>query len=229
VTDEELTATGMQIHEAALRNGLRALPVESRRKLAMYLDLLMKWNSKLNLTAIREPEEIIQRHFIECIQCAQQFPKVTTLLDFGSGAGFPGIPIAILRPEIRVTLAESQAKKSSFLREVIRTLELRTTVYDGRAEDMESRHIFEAVTLRAVDNMSDACQAALKRLKGQGWMAIFATYSTAKTFQDATFPIVWIEAINTPGLDEGFLMLGRKLDVLDRLDKERKARESKAS
>jgi 16S rRNA (guanine527-N7)-methyltransferase len=94
-----------EIQQAVLRAGLRSLPTDARRKFSLYLDLLLKWNDKLNLTAIREPEQIVERHFVECIQCAQQFPKVSTLLDFGSGAGFPGIPIAILRPEIRVTLA----------------------------------------------------------------------------------------------------------------------------
>ena len=69
----------------------------------------------MNLTAVREPEAIIRRHFVECAFAAQHLPTdITTLLDYGSGAGLPGIPIAICRPEIRVTLAEAQGKKAPF-------------------------------------------------------------------------------------------------------------------
>lgn len=209
-----------EIQRAVSRAGLRPLCSDARRKFVAYLDLILKWNEQLNLTAIREPEEIVERHFVECIQCAQQLPEVATLLDFGSGAGFPGIPIAIVRPEIRITLAESQAKKSSFLREVARTLELRTMIFDGRVEDMDQRRQFEAVTLRAVDKMPEACAAALSRLKGQGWMAIFATSATEPSLKKATPPVAWIDSIATPGLNDGFLMLGRKIDAID---KERKA------
>ena len=107
------------------------LPPGAGDQLAAYLALLLKWNSKLNLTAVREPAEIVRRHLVECIQCAQALPEVRTLLDFGSGAGLPGVPIAIVRPEIRVTLGESQGKKSAFLREVVRTLGLNAEVFDS--------------------------------------------------------------------------------------------------
>src|SRR5580698_9800537 len=98
-------------------------------KLSTYLDLLLKWNTRTNLTAIRDPEEIVCRHFGESLFAAQHLdPAATTLLDFGSGAGFPGLPIALLRPEIQVTLAESQNKKATFLREVVRSLKRPTEV-----------------------------------------------------------------------------------------------------
>src|SRR3984957_5212512 len=79
-------------------------------KLSLYLDLLLKWNARTNLTAIRDPEEIVRRHFGESLFAAQHLGPCDPLLDFGSGAGFPGLPIAILRPDIQVTLAESQNK-----------------------------------------------------------------------------------------------------------------------
>lgn len=173
--------------------------------------LLEKWNAKMNLTAIREPEEIVERHFLESIQCAQALPEVTTLLDFGSGAGFPGVPIAILRPEVRVTLGESQAKKAAFLREVVRSLELRTLVYEGRIEEMDAKQQFEAVTMRAVDKMAECCAAAMDRLKPHGWLILFATDSTVERLLKATQPIAWIDRIQITGLNEGFMMLGRKI------------------
>jgi len=83
-----------------------------------YAALLIRWNARMNLTAVRDEEGILRRHFAESIVCARILPPgITTLLDFGSGAGFPGLPIALCRREIAVTLAESQGKKVAFLRE----------------------------------------------------------------------------------------------------------------
>ena len=106
------------------------VPASILPQLSTYLDLLLKWNARTNLTAIRDPEEIVRRHFGEGLFVATQLdPDTTTLLDFGSGAGLPGLPIALLRPDIQVTLAESQNKKATFLREVVRTLNLPTEVW----------------------------------------------------------------------------------------------------
>jgi 16S rRNA (guanine527-N7)-methyltransferase len=133
-------------------------------KLSTYLDLLVKWNTRTNLTAVRDPEEIVRRHFGESLFAAQHLdPAATTLLDFGSGAGFPGLPIALFTPEIQVTLAESQNKKATFLREVVRTLGLPTEIWAARVEIMPESRRFHTVTLRAVDNMPVALAAAAPR------------------------------------------------------------------
>jgi 16S rRNA (guanine527-N7)-methyltransferase len=133
-------------------------------QLSDYLDLLLKWNARTNLTAIRDPEEIVRRHFGESLFAAQHLhPAATTLLDLGSGAGFPGLPIALLRPEIAITLAESQNKKATFLREAVRTLGLKTEIWPARAETMPESRQFHTVTLRAVDNMAAAIVAAAPR------------------------------------------------------------------
>src|SRR6266851_4493562 len=98
-------------------------PATLLSRLSTYLDLLLKWNARTNLTAIRDPEEIVRRHFGESLFAAQHLdPATPTLLDFGSGAGFPGLPIALFHPGIQVTLAESQNKKAAFLREAVRSL-----------------------------------------------------------------------------------------------------------
>ncbi len=122
-------------------------------QLSVYLELLLRWNARTNLTAIRQPEEIVRRHFGESLFAARFLGECGTLLDFGSGAGFPGLPIQLFRPDIAVTLAESQNKKATFLREVIRTLGLATEVWSGRVEAMPPVRLFDVVTLRAVDNM----------------------------------------------------------------------------
>jgi 16S rRNA (guanine527-N7)-methyltransferase len=132
-------------------------------QLSLYLDLLLKWNARTNLTAIREPDEIVRRHFGESLFAARHLGPCATLLDLGSGAGFPGLPIALFHPEIAVTLAESQNKKATFLREVVRTLGLTTEVWAGRAEAMPVERQFDIVTLRAVDNMPQAILAAEPR------------------------------------------------------------------
>ena len=139
-------------------------------RLSTYLDLLLKWNARTNLTAIRDPEEIVGRHFGESLFAGQHLgtPLPETLLDLGSGAGFPGLPIALLHPEIPVTLAESQNKKATFLREVVRTLNLpNVEVWAARVESLPSDRQFHTVTLRAVDNMAAALTAAAPRTTHQ--------------------------------------------------------------
>ena len=144
------------------------VPASILPQLSTYLDLLVKWNARTNLTSIRDPEEIVRRHFGEGLFAAGHLdPDSTTLLDFGSGAGFPGLPIALLRPDIQVTLAESQNKKATFLREVVRTLSLPTEVWPNRVEAMPPARQFHTVTLRAVDNMAAALAAAAPRATHQ--------------------------------------------------------------
>jgi 16S rRNA (guanine527-N7)-methyltransferase len=141
-----------------------APPAKILPQLSHYLDLLLKWNARTNLTAIRDPEEIVSRHFGESLFAGQHLESFPTLLDFGSGAGFPGLPIALLHPEIAVTLAESQNKKATFLREVVRSLDLpNVEVWSNRVEAMPESRRFHTVTLRAVDNMSVAITAAAPR------------------------------------------------------------------
>jgi 16S rRNA (guanine527-N7)-methyltransferase len=153
---------------AALLQPYLTVPSAILPQLSSYLDLLLKWNARTNLTAIRDPEEIVRRHFGESLFAARHLdPKALTVLDLGSGAGFPGLPIAIFHPEIQVTLAESQNKKVSFLREVVRTLGLRPEVWANRAELLPAARHFDTVTLRAVDNMAAAVATAESRATHQ--------------------------------------------------------------
>jgi len=176
-----------------------------------YLALLLKWNARINLTAVRKPEDIVRRHFAESIFAARQVPKKTkTLLDYGSGAGFPGIPIAICRPEIGVTLAESQGKKAAFLLEAARTLQLKAEVWPGRVEAMAAERVFDAVTLRAVDKMPAACKAAAERLAPQGWIAVFATRKSEASLEKIK-GIQWdVEVVRIPGSDQEILKTGHR-------------------
>ena len=147
-------------------------------QLSTYLDLLLKWNARTNLTAIRDPEEIVRRHFGESLFVAAHLPFCATLLDLGSGAGFPGLPIQLARPTLRVTLAESQNKKASFLREAVRTLGLSTEVWADRVENMPSGRRFDVVALRAVDNPTVALGLARGRLAVGGRIAHLTSGAT---------------------------------------------------
>src|SRR5271165_753967 len=134
--------------------------------LQLYLDLLLRWNARINLTSVREPEQIVTRHFGESLFAAQALlgerngaAKSLALADVGSGAGFPGIPIKLFAPELALTLIESHNKKATFLREVVRALELDgSEVFCGRAEQWGETA--DLVTLRAVEQFERSLPVA---------------------------------------------------------------------
>lgn len=186
------------------------LDAQAVAQLEAYLALLLRWNARINLTAVLSPEAMVRRHFAESIFVARQIPRpVRTLLDYGSGGGFPGIPIAVVRPEIAVTLAESQNKKAAFLREAVRTLGLKAEVWAARVETMEPGRVFDAVTLRAVDKMAAACRSAAERLAPHGWMAVFTTRRTEAALDDVA-GIHWDAAIEIPGSEQELLKTGHR-------------------
>jgi 16S rRNA (guanine527-N7)-methyltransferase len=188
--------------------GAAPVPPALYKQLGSYLDLLLRWNARTNLTAIREPEGIVCRHFGEGLfsglRLAERLPTTgATLLDFGSGAGFPGLPIQLLLPELRVTLAESQGKKAAFLREAVRTLGLSTEVWADRVEAMPSARHFHAVTLRAVDRMDLALETARSRVGPDGLLVSFTSYAPPDTAHSEA------ESIPLPGASHSILTLER--------------------
>lgn len=201
---------------------LQPLSSEMYSQLAQYLQLLSRWNKKINLTAVRNSGILVGLHLAECLRAAQRIPVgVETVLDFGSGAGFPGIPIQIARPELRVTLAESQNKKAAFLREVVRGLGLSAaSIHAGRVEEMPRSSIFDLATLRAVDKMEEAMKAALHRIwpsheSRQGWCMVLtsqsevsAIISAARIGADA---IDWELPELIPGTEQRVILRGSRI------------------
>ncbi|MGC2616844.1 MAG: 16S rRNA (guanine(527)-N(7))-methyltransferase RsmG [Terracidiphilus sp.] len=189
---------------------LKPLDVNATARFEEYLALILRWNSRMNLTAIRDPEQILCRHFVESIACAQHLPEgIGSLLDFGSGAGFPGIPIALCRPEIAVTLAESQSKKAAFLQEIVRTLGLNVSVFAKRAELLARP--FDCVTLRAVDRMEQAVSAAANLIGAGGRLAILTTRAQLLHVQKSAGPAFrWIDPFPIPGSDQRVMVLAFK-------------------
>ena len=137
-----------------------------------YLANLQDWNKKINLTSIKEDEGIIVNHFLDSISVAPIIEDNRSLLDIGSGGGFPGIPIKIVRPELRVTLMDSVNKKVSFLKDTVRKLGLKDiNAIWGRAEDSENdipRKHFDYVVNRAVGTITDTLKLSLPYVSADG-------------------------------------------------------------
>jgi 16S rRNA (guanine527-N7)-methyltransferase len=142
--------------DAPLREGLAALalPGELAPPLLAYLDLLARWNRAYNLTAVREPREMVPRHLLDSLAMEPFLDGIATLADLGTGPGLPGIPLAIARPGLRVTLVEANGKKARFLREAVRTLGLdNAEVAESRIEALDRPGAFDAITARALASL----------------------------------------------------------------------------
>ena len=145
-------------------------------KFITYKNLLQEWNEKINLTAITEDEEVIKKHFIDCIKAfsENQFKEAKTLIDVGTGAGFPGLPIAIMKEDLNITLLDSLNKRVNFLIIVKNSLNLtNVTTIHSRAEDgarnKELREKFDIATSRAVANMAVLSEFCLPYVKVGGY------------------------------------------------------------
>ncbi len=153
----------------------------------LYLDLLLRWNARVNLTAVRDPEQIVTRHFGESLFAARMLdPQAAgpiTLADVGSGAGFPGIPIKLWALHLELTLIESQNKKATFLREALRALKLdRAQVFCGRAEQWGQTA--DLVTLRAVEHFERALPVAEALVRPGGKLCLLIGSSQMNSAQE---------------------------------------------
>jgi len=141
---------------AALEKGLAAMGLDAALAppLLTYLTLLNRWNGTYNLTAIRNPLEMVTRHLLDSL-AMQPFLEQGTLADLGTGPGLPGIPLAIARPRLQVTLVESNGKKARFMREAVRQLGLTNArVAESRAEALAEPGAYDNVTARAMDTLA---------------------------------------------------------------------------
>jgi len=169
VTLRELLTTGA--HALGV-----ALTVEQSNSILMYIAELKKWNRKINLTAITDDREMVIKHILDSLSYGMGFASTVglKLLDIGSGAGFPAIPLKLTRPEITVTMVESTKKKASFLRHIIRMLKLSgVNVVDKRTEDITDLFMtFDVVTARAFADMNTALDAGTPFLKRGGLIVL---------------------------------------------------------
>ena len=146
---------------------------EQYKKFYKYMNLLLEWNEKINLTAITNKEDIILKHFIDSLTISKYIDKNSKLIDVGTGAGFPGIPIKIYRDDLEITLLDSLNKRVNFLNEVIKELKLENIVaIHGRAEEIgrnkKYREYFDVATSRAVANLSTLSEYLVPFVKEDG-------------------------------------------------------------
>lgn len=162
----------MQLLESGARSLGYSLDADQMDQFEHYRQLLLEWNRRFNLTAIDSPEGVEVRHFLDSLSALRAldsepgFPDGVCLLDIGSGAGFPGIPLKIAVPALSVTLLEATSKKVTFLKLVVEALHLDCTrIIDGRAEDHAHkaglRETFHAVAARAVAPLATLCELGL--------------------------------------------------------------------
>jgi 16S rRNA (guanine527-N7)-methyltransferase len=165
--------------QAALERGLAelglALPADAPGRLLQYLELLAKWNRTYNLTAIRDPIDMVSHHLLDSLAVIKHLPAADespALADVGSGGGLPGIPLAIARPQWRVSLADSSAKKTAFLRQAAIELALpNVEVHHGRVETWRPARPFAIVISRAFADLSAFIAASRHLLVPQGILA----------------------------------------------------------
>jgi 16S rRNA (guanine527-N7)-methyltransferase len=212
----------------------RDLSIAQVGKVAVYIDTLMKWNARINLTSIRNEQQIVTRHFGESFFLAQwlfageghgnhkqgqyerivEEPRRNLVLDIGSGAGFPGLPLKIWADQVRLTMVEANQKKSIFLREIVRAIGLQdVNVISERAETLAAKSDFagaEVVTMRAVERFVKILPVALTLLAPNGRLALLIGRDQMKVFpQDVG--IVWDPPIQVPESDSRVLCVGRKI------------------
>lgn len=153
--------------------------------LEKYYELLIEWNEKINLTALTEPHDVALKHFCDSILLLKyaDIPQNSTLIDVGTGAGFPSVPIKIVRPDIRLCLLDSLNKRLIFLQEVVDTLGLKdVTIVHSRAEDgakkADLREKFDFATSRAVAQLNVLSEYCLPYVKvGGAFLAMKGKYS----------------------------------------------------
>ena len=145
------------------------LPEDAVRRFELYYKELLEWNAKISLTTITEPADAAIKHFLDSILLLKYVPLAGSLIDIGTGAGFPGIPLKIMKPELSVVLVEVVRKKANFLRQIIRLLNLDgIEVYNGRIEDFDRPAAFDYAVSRAFSELGLFCRAAEPYIKSGG-------------------------------------------------------------
>jgi 16S rRNA (guanine527-N7)-methyltransferase len=190
----------------ALLAGLEtlALPAEAATGLLDYLALLHHWNKTYNLTAIRDPGQMLVKHLFDSLAIAPHVPA-GRLADLGTGPGLPGIPLALVRPELEVALVESNGKKARFLREAVRRLDLapRVRVLEMRAEAVDEPGSFDAITARALDRLAGIVAVGGHLLAPHG--RLLAMKAARVDEEVAELPPGWrlesVRPLTVPGLE----------------------------
>ena len=194
----------------ALSEGLQSLSLEltqaQQQALLDYIALLGKWNKVYNLTAVREPEQMLSQHVLDCLAVLpplkQVFPEALDLIDVGAGGGLPSVVFAIACPHWQITAVDTVAKKAAFIQTTAHSLRLgNLKAVHSRVEALTGS--FDVVTCRAYASLRDFCGSSRHLLKPNGvWMAMKAKLSAEElTDLPATVRVDKVEPLAVPGLD----------------------------
>ncbi len=194
----------------SLDDGLRALALDPALSAPLldYLALLLRWNKTYNLTAVRDPQEMVSKHLLDSLAMHPFVEDIAArggnLADLGTGAGLPGIPLAIVKPRLRVTLVESAGKKARFMREAIRQLGLRDArVAEARIEAVAEPGEYDAITARALATLPLIIELGGHLLKPDG--CLLAMKGVYPADEIAALPEGWavrdVHPLTVPGLD----------------------------
>lgn len=172
--------------------------------LARYLALMLRWNAAYNLTAIRDPREMVTKHLLDSLAMAPAVAGLPTLADLGTGPGLPGIPLAIATPGLRVTLVESNGKKARFMREALRQLGLgNAEVAESRIEALDRPGQFAAITARALATLPQILALGGHLIADDG--VLLAMKGARPDDEIAALPAGWalrdLRPLSVPGLD----------------------------
>ncbi len=204
-----ISLTSAQITDALKPYGI-APSIDLIKGVRTYTELLLKWNRIISLTSVTDVEQILRFHFGESLFALSMLPvERSRLADVGSGAGFPGIPLAMASPNLTVTLIESNAKKYAFLNEVIRELKLRNvTALHSRMEEIKaSAQDIDIVTARALGKFEDLLRWAQKELAPGGRIALWVGSEDA-TDISADSQWKWNAPARIPGSQRRYILIG---------------------
>jgi len=189
-----------------LEAGLRALGLDAAlaTPLLEYVALLVRWNATYNLTAIRDPREMVSKHLLDSLAMHAYVDDIGTLADLGTGPGLPGIPLAIAKPGLRVSRVESNGKKVRFLREAIRKLGLTNAeAVESRIEAFDAPGRFDAITARALATLPLILESGGHLLRPGG--VLLAMKGVVPNDEIAALPAGWVvremHPMRVPGLD----------------------------
>jgi 16S rRNA (guanine527-N7)-methyltransferase len=193
------------ILEQGIQDAKLAISAETQHKLLGYLALMQKWNKVHNLTAVRDADEMVTLHLLDSL-VVLPYVDAKNLLDVGSGAGLPGIPLALCLPDLQVTVIDSNSKKVSFMRQVKAELGITNLeVIGGRVEDIAPTRQFEIIISRAFSDLSLFISLTHHLLATDGkWLAMKGVYPEAELadlLAKTGVVASKVEVLNVPGLD----------------------------
>ena len=195
---------------------------EVLNKFWVYMTNLLEWNEKINLTAITDEDDMILKHFIDSLTILEYIPEKSNVIDVGTGAGFPGIPLKILRPDIELTLLDGTMKRLNFLGEACKALKLSANRVHKRAEeaglDKTMRERYDVATARAVASLNVLSEYCMPLVKMKGYFIAMKGPGAAQELEEAENALDILGAgepevlqVTLPGGEERNLVIVQKL------------------